>query len=435
MKGDRGDDSKEAKYRKAVTFFGATLLVSGLVLWSPALTVSAQERPETPSGVAGPIQGLPRDPAVPALEKEKLALQVEQLKKQNASAWTRYLTPFATPFSIVVTLLVAAGGYFRWVREQHGEREKRDEDRFQAVVSGLGSGDVGAKVGAAIMLRTFLTKSYERFFEQAFDLAVAHLRVVRPIHPDRAAELDPLSLALIKVFSKACPSARARWAKDKAEPFTSDQLQELRHILDASYINLDKAFLWEAELPNVFMPNASLKETDLSAANLRGARLWSGNLYKAKLVNAKLEDADLGVATLMEADLSEAQLCRAALWMTDLSKAKLCGTDLSGARLHGTHKETGAKLTEAILRAARLEGADLREVNLEGADLCGANLSGANLEGAILSKAKYNSQEITGEDAQGKEFVIRPTQWPSGFNPNGAVDVSTPSPGALTHAD
>ena len=35
---------------------------------------------EKPSGVAGSVQGKPEDPIVKALEKEKLAQQVEQLK-------------------------------------------------------------------------------------------------------------------------------------------------------------------------------------------------------------------------------------------------------------------------------------------------------------------------------------------------------------------
>src|SRR5205823_860630 len=126
---------------------------------------------------------------------------VEQLHNQNFwSAWTN----LATPISI---LAVFGGSIFTLIRyltdrrdardkefkDREDERAKRAEERFQKVVEGLGSDKEGAKVGAAIMLRTFLQKGYEQFYEQVFDLAVAHLRL-RQANPKESP--DSLNQAL-----------------------------------------------------------------------------------------------------------------------------------------------------------------------------------------------------------------------------------------------
>jgi len=72
------------------------------------------------------------------------------------------------------------------------------------------------------MLRTFLGPDYKQFYRQAFDLAVAHLRLPRtlkpPGDPDRIPQSPedtntPLPLttfrqALIVVFKEAFPLAR-----------------------------------------------------------------------------------------------------------------------------------------------------------------------------------------------------------------------------------
>src|SRR6266702_444019 len=60
----------------------------------------------------------------------------------------------------------------RWLVDQKVEREKRSEERFQLVIERLCGENPAAKVGAAIMLRTFLGPDYERFYGQVFDLAV-----------------------------------------------------------------------------------------------------------------------------------------------------------------------------------------------------------------------------------------------------------------------
>jgi hypothetical protein len=82
-----------------------------------------------------------------------------------------------------VIVIGALVGLWRWRRDQHTEREKRAEERFQAAVTGLGDEKEGARIGAAILLRTFLRPGYEQFYTQAFDLAVANLRLPRAPQP------------------------------------------------------------------------------------------------------------------------------------------------------------------------------------------------------------------------------------------------------------
>jgi hypothetical protein len=153
--------------------------------------------------------------------------------------------------------------------DQVSEQEKRAEERFQKVVEGFGGDNEGAKVGAAILLRTFLRPGYEQFYTQTFDLAVANLRLPRTPHaaedPDGVPyqpkdqesplPLTTLSQALIVVFKEAFPLARNTIIGER-----KDALQSL----DATNIQLDNAYLAEADLKQAWMPRASLQEADLS---------------------------------------------------------------------------------------------------------------------------------------------------------------------------
>ena len=116
---------------------------------------------------------------------------------------------------------------------------------------------------------------------------------------------------------------------------------------------------------------------DLNADQVGGLHryIWSWvNLQGAKLFKAELQGADLAGAKLQGADLTE---------------AKLQGANLAGAQLQG------AVLWEAKLQGANLAGAQLKTANLEGA-LEGVKLSGAQLQGAILLKAQLQYTDLSG---------------------------------------
>jgi Pentapeptide repeats (8 copies) len=339
---------------KAGIAFAGILLFLVLMMWMP---VSAADAYEETSGLATPgtvtTQSTPtEDATVTALNKEKLAQEVQQLKNQNEP------DPFGllrTNASILLsTFVVVIGGLigsFRWIRDRRSEREKQAEERFKAVVEGLGSERVEAKVGAAILLRTFLRPGYEQFYSQTFDLAIAHLRLRgrhsastehlsspsssppivphKPLTQGRQSELntplslDPLSQTLIAVFKESFPLARSWMTKQSPQESPFDPL-----TLDAADIQLDKAYLPGTDLAHCRLPRANLRQANLGGAHLQGANLGGAHLE---------------------------------------------GTLLQGAHLQGT-----------LLRGTLLQGALLRDANLQGALLRDANLQGANLSEAVL---------------------------------------------------
>jgi uncharacterized protein YjbI with pentapeptide repeats len=285
------------------------------------------------------------------LDKDKLAQEVQQLKEQNDATiiasnkeklqhendwWWNYGATILT--SLISTLALAAAGVFtviryfndrrdtrekqeaeakrlaedrntererrdeeqqRWLKDQEAEREKRAEERFQAAVEGLSSQREEAKIGAAILLRTFLRSGYEQFYQQVFDLAAANLRLPRSStsseYEDTPLPLTILSQALVIVFKEALPLAR-RQASGSHSSFVKGIPS-----LDATGIQLDNAYLREADLEQGRMPEASLRK-----ANLKGATLSGADLFKAKLCEATLTGANLSNASLMRANLFNA---------------------------------------------------------------------------------------------------------------------------------
>lgn len=343
------------------------------------------------------------DATVAALNKEKLVQEVQQLKNQNEAGLPGWFQMNAS--ILISTLIVVIGGligFFRWLADRRNEREKRAEERFQSVVTGLGEEKEGAKVGAAILLRTFLHPAYKKFHVQTFDLVVANLRLPRtlnvPEDPDTPLPLTTLSQALIVVFKEAFPRAR-------------NQNQGTSQFLDATAIQLDNAYLSGADLINAWMPLASLRKADLTGAKLSEAKLRGAKLRGADLIGADLRSADLSEADLSEADLSGANLSGANLRRADLSRAILKGTILKGTILKGailrnTTIFRGASLKGpfAIDTNAGTKKADFSDARLGGADLSKANLIQTNLSRTSFRGAILKEAQLTGADLSGASF-------------------------------
>src|SRR6266699_1961478 len=201
---------KREMWKAGIAVAGILLLLL-LMVWVPVSKAGAYEkafgfaRPGT-----GTVQATPtEDTTVTALNKEKLAQEVQQLKNQNEPDSLGWLRSNAS--ILLSTLIVVIGALFgswqwsvgrrdaqnkeledrkaererrdeeqqRWLKDRKAEREKRAEESFQSVVEGLGSEREEARVSAAINLRTFLLPGYERFYQRVFGLAVAHLRLPR----------------------------------------------------------------------------------------------------------------------------------------------------------------------------------------------------------------------------------------------------------------
>ena len=389
---------KRDLWKIGITVAG-TLFLLMFIIWVPISTVDAhqQSASETPVA-AGTItaQATPtEDATVTALNKEKLVQEVQQLTQQSTQQqhtwenwlWSNAATIISTFLSTLVIVIGALFGLWRWRRERQdaqdkelkdrqNEREKRAEERFQAAVTGLGDDKEGARIGAAIVLRTFLREGegYEQFYAQIFELAVSYLRL-RPCDADTARPLDSLSQALIMLFKESFPLIRNQHPSDKAQQ------------LDAARIQLDNAFLAFADLQQAWMPFAHLREANLHQANLNGA-----NLHQANLSGANLHQTNLSGANFYRAHLNKATLYRAHLSKTNLRGAHLCGTQLGSANLRGTDL-TGADLRGAILGGSNLgHASSLTHTNLCGVkELTKEQLEACKAKGAIIDEAPTTS--------------------------------------------
>jgi uncharacterized protein YjbI with pentapeptide repeats len=365
--------------------FQAAIIVTGTILflilatWAPISLAHAQK--VTPTAASG----TPMIQATPTIDATVTALNKELLEHEN-DWWWNYGATILT--SVISTLTLAAAGVFtvvryfndrrdareaqeaeakrlaedrqaererrdeeqqRWLKDQESEREKRAEERFQAAVEGLSGEREEARIGAAILLRTFLRPGYEPFYQQVFDLAVANLRLPRTTtlseHQNTPLPLTTLSQALIVAFKEAVPLARSQISRSNPPYVRGIQ------SLDATDIQLDNAYLRGADLKHVRMPQASLRK-----ANLKGTVLSGADLYKTRLCEASLTGADLSKASLIRANLFKAWFRQA-----DLSEADLSEADLTGANFNE------ANLSKAILNKVNLEAVhSLKDANLHG---------------------------------------------------------------------
>lgn len=443
-------------------------LLGLLCLMVIPMAVASAKKPSVFVSSLAIVQATPtEDATVAALSKEQLTQQVAgQQHTLDNWLWSNIATILT---SLISTLALAATGVFaviryfndrkdmrekqvaeakrrlgdrqaernrrgeeqqRWLKDREDEREKRAEERFQMVVEGLSSEREDAKVGAAITLRTFLRSDYKQFYIQAFDLAVAHLRLPRSTsqlageeiaEEDRAEIYDPLNIplplttlsqALITVFKEAFPLARMQNKGDI-------------RALDASYVQLDRAILNYADLEQAWMVRASLREAQLFQARLGGTNLARAYLYKADLREATLQKTNLRRAFLQEADLRGANLEEAQLPKADLLGANLEGAKLQKANLEGA-KLQKADLSKATLTSANLKGANLQWVKLNDTDLSGADLTGAHFWRANPEKAS----SLVGTNLQNVEGLSKEQQ--AMCKKQGAIineeSVTSPSP-------
>jgi uncharacterized protein YjbI with pentapeptide repeats len=329
------------------------LLFLVLMVWIPASSVGASERMSEPAmPVTGTVQTTPtEDATVTALNKEKLQHESDWWWSNGATI----LTSLFSTLTFAVAGLITVVRYFndrrdarekqeqdakRLVEERKAERDRRDEERLQNAIAGLGSERIEARAIAASMLLTFLEQpDYERFYQQIFKLAVTNLRQ-RHVDPSTPEPLDSLSLALITVFIESFPLARKVLKKESQfDPFR----------LDASGIQLDNAYLSFTDLEGIRMRQASLRGTHFWKTNLNGAYLKWSDLRGADLAEAHLEKADLGETKLAGADLSKAYLAGARIVNADLTGAYLIGADLTGANLTNTNPLLAKSLKNAIM--------------------------------------------------------------------------------------
>ncbi len=321
---------------RALGLIVSSMLTLALSTWVLMASADAQVKaPSMSKAITGSTQGTPTaDATMTELQKEKLKQEIDQLQGENSRSWWTSLSPFAAISIALATLIAAIIGFLQWYRNRKDEQKKQDEERFRAVAAALGDQQNEARIGAAIMLRTFVSKGYEQFHSQAFDLACVYLHL-REIDESKPEPIDAMRQALITVFRESFPSVRKSLKKG------GDSLiyeEKLPLVLSTTGIQLDNAYLSFADLA----------EISLRDSYLRGALLYRTDLRNSILKRAKLRGANLSKAKLSGADLSWA----------DLSETNLKGADPEVAEyLHGTKMSAVKGLTQVQREACIKKGA------------------------------------------------------------------------------
>lgn len=394
---------KHVKWKLATALIGLLFFLV-FMIWIP-LSASAY-RSVLGAAALGPLSAKPAvdvTSTMTALQKEQLILQNKQLQQNNDRGFGAWLWSNAAAIvsSLLSTLVVVGGaliGFWQWrvnrddtrTKESDERREAQDkelrsqtEERFKTAVTALGDEKESVQIGGAILLRSFLNEEdkeiYGRYYAQIFDLAVAYLRPSNtslltedPYRIPLSSEdlpaplpLTPFRQALIVVFREAFPLAR----------------QETSLSLDATGIQLDHAYLANANLKGATIPYSSLRKADFAFASLQKVYLRGSHLEGAIFVRAQLKDGNLTIAHLEGANFNDAQLEDANLGGTHLNRAHFEGAQLKGAKL-GNAYLTGTNLRDADLSGANPEEAQsLKDTNFLG-------VKGLTREQLLVCKAK-----------------------------------------------
>src|SRR5438309_4699860 len=98
------------------------------------------------------------------LNREKLALEVEKLRVENANSERNlasvrgWLNLLYGNVSVIVAIALGFVGLLRYVSERREELRKREDQRFEEIVQGLGSLEEQGRISAAVLLPTFLRR-------------------------------------------------------------------------------------------------------------------------------------------------------------------------------------------------------------------------------------------------------------------------------------
>jgi uncharacterized protein YjbI with pentapeptide repeats len=343
------------------------------------------------------------------LEQEKLRGEIEKLSLENRNNRRSVPNFLYSNASVLVAIILGFLSFIRYLQSRQEELRKREDERFEQVVAALGGERDQERVGAAVLLPTFLRSGYERFYVQVFNLAAGNLRALPAprVRNSAAAVVAPqlsgesvtaLRQALVTVFQDAYPLAR----KTLARPV---QHRQTRQYLNAEGVRLDGAFLASVELQTAWLRGASFCGSDLTAANLTDAVLENADMSEARLDQAMLRGSNLissnfAYARLNGADLSDARIDTADFSFASLSDITMIGgtaigvdfshAELSGATFRRVLFGSTPHQASSIEVAASLSGAAFHDVEgLSEAQVMGCIYLGATFwSGGVVREAK-----------------------------------------------
>ena len=195
-----------------------------------------------------------------------------------------------------------------------------------------------------------------------------------------SARFDVASAAIRFMAARYAPGVVLDAAADAYFAEVAPRITALLELLDAD--------------PRSFASARRTHQRWLETGGVEGTRL--------DLPRVELVDLDLSRAPLREARLPEAILVGVALSEADLRKANLYGLYATRVSFAGAHLD-GAELVKAELHSADLSGASLRETRMrrlecERTGFAGADFTGADLSGAMLVDADLRNTTFAGAD-------------------------------------
>ncbi|KAF0144345.1 MAG: low-complexity protein [Nitrospirae bacterium] len=276
------------------------------------------------------------------LENEKLRIESDNLK----SFWGR-LPDYSTMITALLAIIGMIITILKLINESRLNREQRENDnlrrvdeRFNSIITNLGSESESNRASAAVSILTFLRPEHQIFHYQVFMILLANLKI---------RNSEAIYDLLIEGFEKALQV----------------QLPLLKQSDKNFELNLSRApHLKRINLSGLDLSNSDLGFTMLKYANLSGSKT---SLYRARGIGAILEKA-----WLSEANLNEAKFKKANFKYAKFHKSNL----------------VAAVLKEADLSYAEFNQASMQSAHLEGATLIGTKFEQANINDAFFNDLK-----------------------------------------------
>ena len=287
------------------------------------------------------------------LANEKTKLEIEKLHLDNDEK-KDFVTYFKNHITESITSIVAILGViftiWKLFQERKKDRIQREienlrsiDEKFNLMITNLGSQSKAIQVGAAVSIQSFLKDEYKNLHRQILLIVAANLKID---HNKTVCGL--LINALEKILKMEIPLLR----KENKE-----------FVLD----------LTRAYLKNCDFTGYDLSYADFAFAKLRHANLSSANLFRARGVETDFQKAKLTDAIMREARFAETDFQFAHFHNADLISAVLKSCELSGCQFYG-----------ASMQSAHLEDTTLMNVKFDN----------ANINDAFFTNADFNTETL-----------------------------------------
>lgn len=280
-----------------------------------------------------------KPPTKAELEREKLLLEIEKLRRENSKNLWWYLRKAALAVPLATFIVTTVILYYQY-QIQNSLLEADIAKQFAATAKDLDSDSPSTWLSAVFAMENFINVG-PQYRSQIYLLLASKIRQEMAIHAQSIEQGEDNDMVLVNQICEIFRKLSIVRLESKDEPI-SLLLSEINlYKLNLSYFDLR-----QAQLQNATLMGANLDHANLTGADLRGADLRGVILNEANLMRANLWGANLSVANLMRANLIRA----------NLDGAGLDGSDLRGSRVQVEQLCKAWTIHEANLDSTILEG-------------------------------------------------------------------------------